>query len=382
MRILIYSHSSVESKAGGGLSAFRFARYLARSGRDVVQMAPNMSLRHAWAEVVDDVRIRRIPYYNSNRVQKALALPMLFAGAMPHVRRCDVLVIYGPIPCYGVLIIVAKTMRKRVIFRSTVMGQSDVESLIEHYAWTPSVRKWTLGQIDTYFSMHPAFTAAWVRTFGDDHKVVQTAQGVDTKAFAPVSADERLALRKELGLPVDKTIILSVGWMIKRKGFHEIFEAMSGIERDFCYVVVGGYEASRHHDVTPELREEMSTLTAQGRRDLGDTLRQEGPRDDVERYMAACDIFLLNSSQEGLPNVLLEAMSTGMCCVVRELDGVDNYLTFNGENAEVFRDPKGMMEALERVSNDPERRRRIGDNAAEFIREHFSYEAVARKLFG
>jgi len=377
MRVLVYTAWAPPARAGGGMSAFRFARFLARRGHQVTQLTLNQDLQFPKEEWLEGVHIVRAPYLRDSRLTKVLSLALVLPDCVDQLRHADVVILYGPVPAYSAMIVLGRATGRRVIYRSTMMRDNDPDTLIRRDI-APRLRKAILGRIDTYYAMHPEFTASWKRAFGDTRKVVQTAQGVDTSIFKP--ATDRDALRDQLGLDRDATLVLTIGWVVPRKGYDGVFEAASALEEDFQLLVIGEFEPHPNHPSWNE-REEMNALTAKGRRLLGDRLTFMGALDNVDAYLAAADIFVLNSSQEGLPNVVLEAMSAGLATLTRRLEGVDGYLTIDGDTAIVFDTTEGLRDALGHLLRNPDARRALGDRAAAFIRDNFSYEAVAARLF-
>ena len=374
----MYSAWAPPARAGGGLSAFRFARYLVRQGHQVTQLTLNQDLQFQKEEWLDGVHMVRAPYLRDSRLAKAISLGLVIPDCVDQLRQADVVLLYGPVPAYSMMILLGRLTGRRVIYRSTMMQDNDPDTLVNRDI-VPRIRRAILGQVDTYYAMHPEFRASWGRVFGDTDKVVMTAQGVDTSIFKP--AADRDALRDRLGLDRDAAIILTIGWVIPRKGYDGVFEATGALKEDFQLLVIGDFEPNPNHPSWNE-RDAMNALTAKGRRLLGDKLTFTGSLDNVDDYLAAADIFVLNSSQEGLPNVVLEAMSAGLATVTRRLEGVDGYLTIDGDTAVVFDTTDQLQGALARLLRNPEERQRLGARAASFIRENFSYEAVAARLFG
>ena len=141
-----------------------------------------------------------------------------------------------------------------------------------------------------------------LKLHGVDASVVQN--GVDTSEFKPVDVAERKELRRRLGLPADGLVFLSVGSLIPRK--------------DMSTAVVA-YQAAR---LGPNAR-----LVILGGGPLGEHLRSladetvllRGHVDNVKDYLNAADVFMSSSLAEGLPNTVLEAMASGLPCILSDI---------------------------------------------------------------
>ena len=100
-------------------------------------------------------------------------------------------------------------------------------------------------------------------------------------------------------------------------------------------------------------------------------VRQVGriPFGDLPSQFQACDVFLLPSLVEGLPQTLLEAMACGLPVVAAEATGATN-LVRDGETGTLV-DPSdldGFADALAAYAEDPELRRRHGEGGLAFAR--------------
>ena len=156
----------------------------------------------------------------------------------------------------------------------------------------------------------------------DESKTRVIPNGVDTTRFRP---GDRAAARARLGLPVEGTVLLSVGTLVEGKGHHLVIEALPAIAAKHprvLYVVVGG-ELGRGGD-----RQHLEALAR--RHGVGHALRLVGPRphDEVPLWLAAADLFCLATRSEGWCNAITEAVACGVPVVTTRVGG----------NAEIVRD--------------------------------------------
>jgi teichuronic acid biosynthesis glycosyltransferase TuaC len=146
-------------------------------------------------------------------------------------------------------------------------------------------------------------------------KVVVVPNGVDIDKFKPV---DRLAARRELSLPMDSKVLISVGGLVERKGFHRIIAALPEIRQTIpqvMYVIVGGPSVEGNNE--PELRRLVLELGVQ------DAVLFAGPQphDALHKWLSAADVFCLATSNEGWANVFLEAMACGLPVVTSRVGG-------------------------------------------------------------
>ncbi|MBO6553335.1 MAG: glycosyltransferase [Roseitalea sp.] len=109
---------------------------------------------------------------------------------------------------------------------------------------------------------------------------------------------------------------------------------------------------------------------------LQDKLMAMGERSDVEVILRACDLSVLSSRSEGFPNVVGEAMATGLPCVVTD---VGDAAAIVGDTGLICpsHDPEAMADALLlMVAGGPEHLRRRGKMARDRIVNRYSLEAA------
>lgn len=200
--------------------------------------------------------------------------------------------------------------------------------------------------------------------------------GVDTQRFAP-DATKRADARAALGLHSGTVLALSTGRLVREKGHLELAEAALALpdHSDLQVAIVGEALESDRDSVALELRH--VALAVRGQR-----LRLLGHRDDVDRLLAAADIFVLASYREGLPRSVIEAMASGLPVLVTDIPACRELVEDGGNGVIVPpRDPVGLARALERLSSDAQLRHRLGARGRELaLLRHREEDVVARQL--
>ena len=203
-------------------------------------------------------------------------------------------------------------------------------------------------------------------------KRVILPNGFDTDRFRP-SSDARVALRRELRLAEDALLIGLIARYHPMKDHRTFLRAAALVSQSHPHVrfVMAGGGVD---EANPEL---ASLITESG---MGARAHAVGPRDDVHLLTAALDIQVSSSSSgEGFPNVIGEAMASGVPCVVTDV----------GDSAEVIgetgvcvpsRDPRALAAGIVKlIELGPEGRARLGLRARERAIERFSLDAVVRQ---
>ena len=154
-----------------------------------------------------------------------------------------------------------------------------------------------------------------VKQLGVEKEILRIGNGVDTKRFFPESREEA---RRRLNIPDDAKVLVTVGGLCERKGFHRVIEVLPAFRERFptlVYLVVGG--PSPEGDWSGRLRAQVEALALQN------VVRFLGPvePDDLRWPLSAADVFVLATSNEGWANVFLEAMACGLPIVTTDVGG-------------------------------------------------------------
>jgi glycosyltransferase involved in cell wall biosynthesis len=100
-----------------------------------------------------------------------------------------------------------------------------------------------------------------------------------------------------------------------------------------------------------------------------------GVRDDIDRLLRGADVLVLPSRSEGTPNAVIEAMASGIPCVVTDV-GDCRELLGPGGIVVPAESPKELADALTTMARmDPQRRSGLGEDARMHVQEHHSLGA-------
>lgn len=146
-------------------------------------------------------------------------------------------------------------------------------------------------------------------------KIQVVGNGVDTERFYPLRKNEE---RRKLGIKENSTVLISVGGLVERKGFHRVIECLPellGKMPDLHYLIVGG--ASGEGDWTNRLKQQVEKLG------LSKNVHFLGivSPDALNSPLSAADVFVLSTRNEGWANVFLEAMACGLPVVTTRVGG-------------------------------------------------------------
>ena len=192
--------------------------------------------------------------------------------------------------------------------------------------------------------------------------------GVDTKKYSIYSCP-REQVRRNLGIPQNATLLVSVSEINKNKNLATTIKAMAALNDPNMYYVICG--------VGKMLDKDTALANKLG---IGERVRFLGYRRDISDILHASDIFLFPSIREGFGIAGVEAMSAGLPVIASDIRGVHEY-AINGYNS-ILLDPhdvNGFSEAVKLLRDNKELREKYGTNARQSI-EKCDIESSMKRL--
>ena len=195
--------------------------------------------------------------------------------------------------------------------------------------------------------------------------------GVDTSRYRPAATDERMRLRAERGFGREDVVLIAVASLKPLKQIDVLLRAAARMVHAglAVRVVVAGDGPDRAA---------LESLAVQ--LGLADCVWFAGLRDDVERLLQASDIFVLASRTEAFPNVVLEAMATGLPVVTTDVGSVREMVEEEASAAIVASgDEAALASAVERFARSASDRAQFGKRGREIVDARFRFEAMCAK---
>ncbi|GAB5404779.1 MAG: glycosyltransferase [Aureliella sp.] len=191
-----------------------------------------------------------------------------------------------------------------------------------------------------------------------------------------VSTDCEVGDWSELGLPKGCRVILSIGRLAPQKGYRELIHHADDILRNnpAHHIVIIG-----QGPFEPELRDLAATTQHPTR------IHIAGWHADIGKWLSACELFILPTHYEGMPNALLEAMAAGLPVVVNDVEGIREVLgTGNTTSSQVARrlcedNGENLAKLTQQLIASDSLRQECGQANLQRVKEHFSTDDQFRK---
>lgn len=173
--------------------------------------------------------------------------------------------------------------------------------------------------------------------------------GVDINKFENVKVDRNLK-RKEIGVPEDAFLLLSVGELNDNKNHATIIKAIAKLHASNIYYAIAGTGAMKDSLVKLAISEGVQ-----------DNLKLLGYRNDVQELYHTADVFCFPSKREGLGLAAVEAMLSGLPIITSNIQGINDY-SKNGITGYKCAplDVNGFSEAIRNLHDDPDLRKKMG----------------------
>lgn len=241
------------------------------------------------------------------------------------------------------------------------------------HLWPIRVFERVLGRRTTWTANTQA-VATWIsRSIGVPHSEIRVIH--NAVEMPEMDRDAcRAEVRAELGLEPGTPIILTVGRQAPAKNYPMFYRVARRVIQEWPQAV---FISAGHGILEDTLRKLHADMQ------LGKSVRMLGLRHDVPQLLAAADVFCLCSNWEGFPNVLVEAMASGVPAVTTDFAGVEEVINDGQERLAVVvereRDDQ-MAEQILDLLADPGRRQSLGQAGKASVTARFSWGRLLEQM--
>lgn len=221
--------------------------------------------------------------------------------------------------------------------------------------------------------------------FSED-KVYTLMNSVETDTFYPVSSpEEKSKLRQKANLPQEATILLFTGSIIHRKGVDILLKSFLDVLSNYpevFLVLVGPNKKNENPSLDIEFINDLHNLLEN--KAAQDRVRFTGlvkDRETLAGLYRAADIFIFPSRIEGLGNVVLEAMASGLPVIISDLPPLRN-VVIDGTNGIVvpIDDVEKLSQVIIQLLKDPYLSENLKINARDYIENNHSFSEWQSRL--
>lgn len=211
-------------------------------------------------------------------------------------------------------------------------------------------------------------------------KVKHLGNGIDLSLFnrEQVKDVDICNKRRQLGIPDDTKVVGFVGRLAgKRKGFIDFLKAcqrVAGQRPNVRFLIIGEADAGKADAVSPSAAKDY---------EVSDRCLFLGarPNEELPSFYALMDVLVLPSLFEGIPRVVMEAAAMGIPAVVTDVKGNREAVVHDRNGLLVpLGDSLALAEAIIDLLTNPEKAKRMGEEAYRMARERFDERVVFGKV--
>ncbi|MCH1512491.1 MAG: glycosyltransferase family 4 protein [Acidimicrobiales bacterium] len=219
------------------------------------------------------------------------------------------------------------------------------------------------------------------RAARQDLPVAVIPPGVDIDKFHPLERAQRDEVRRRYGFDENDEVILALSRLVPRKGIDVLISAVAKLAKDRPQV----------HLLIAGTGRDRSRLTQRAKRKRAPvTFLDHVPAEEIPHLYGMADVFGMicrvrwgGLEQEGFGIVFLEAAACGIPQIAGRSGGADEAVV-NGETGIVINEPKNVnavVEALEQILSNPEKRSSMSHESRERAVKNFSYDLLASQYY-
>lgn len=338
------------SNAGGAeRQCLKLSRRLLKIKVDVDVLTYRRKLEWPTYDIINGIKIRRLPYFAPNEMN----LPVWLFFLLKNRNNYDIFHVHL---FNGVHFVaaswVARFFKKPIIVKIAGSGENFDAIKTKRLRWP--LRIWIFQSLilsTKIVAISNSIKKELQELQIPDSQIISIPNGVEI--VGPTQDYKKIQQRKNLGIPEDTTVILTVGNLTPNKGIKYLLVAWDQVRKKWpksLLVSVGG--------------KKLPYFCQEADKDPNSQVKFFLNQDSVLPFLQSADIFILPSIAEGLSNALLEAQACGLPCIASRVGGNSDIISDNING--ILIEPRSVEQikvALEKLMSSKELQTFYGKNA-------------------
>ncbi|WP_284152459.1 glycosyltransferase family 4 protein [Desulfofustis limnaeus] len=343
---------------------------LSKAGCEVTILTRRFTPELRKEELIEGRFVKRVGFPGKGLIAEFFFVAGIMAFCFRNARSFDILHSHGALKMGAVVSFLALVLGKKSVVKIATAGH--VARLFG--AWYRPLALFLIRRIDVIIAISKEIEQEMRVIAVDPSRIVSIPNGVDCSRFAEMEAQHRLHTRYDMGFTPSDVLLLFVGRLVQRKGLDLVLQCWPRLSlRENLHLLIVGSGENQDDSIEQQARDLINRNSLRNIHFLGEVTNPED-------YMPVTDIFLFPSRLEGFPNVLLEAMASGLPTVASAIGGTVD-LIIDGQNGLLFDrdDSEQMLGKIEMLIEDADLRKRLGKNGRTSVRQNYAFETIAQQ---
>jgi glycosyltransferase involved in cell wall biosynthesis len=366
MKILVISNNYPSKKSPSqGVFVYKLIQEFAKLGNEVIIISPSKmgsfeSLKRSYDYGPELGKVFRPKFFSASakKFGSYNTYHISHKGQVNAIQRVvknnniEFDVVYAHFITNALIAVDALSEYNKPIFAA--LGESNIENSESHFKQDYLLR--AISKIEGFIAVSNKLKNKIITYGVDPLKITMEPNAVDRDLFYP---KDKMKMRKQLGLPMDKKLILFVGRFLEHKGPLRVLEAAKEIP-EVGLVFIGQGAQEPKNDIV--------------------VFSGKVPSPKVPNYLSAGDIFVLPTQREGSCNAIVEAMACGLPIVSSNIPEVRDQCD---PSFSILVDPldiEQIRRAILEILNNKKKSKEMSENAVHFAGQFDIKERAKRIL--
>jgi glycosyltransferase involved in cell wall biosynthesis len=388
LKILIFTETYYPVMGGGETQAKILAEGLIAAGHSVTILTRHSDRNLKKHELLGPVPVHRIPPAGTGQLKKWGLIFSCFPILIQLRKNYDLIFVSGFRIIGATTVLVSKLLGKKCILKADSLGEMSGDFFIdglEKFSFSLKflpfrafllLRNAILKKAEAFSSISAEITSELMSSGVPATKIYNIPNSVDTQRFFPVSSEQKLVLRKKLGISELSTVVMYTGRLVSYKGLPVLLKAWKEIQSQHTdiHLFLLGTGGMDIHNCEDELHSYVASHK------LNDSVHFTGNVQNVHEYLQASNIFAFPTENDAFPSSLIEAMTCGLPVITTPVGAIKTII--QDQRNGILIDPgneQQLTEAINLLIYSKPLAANLGHSAWQTVQAQYSAEIVSKK---